>query len=104
MVLGLKLKGMRSSSPKVKGTELTQLLNADVGFVIQKQLAPGREITIFCFVQQKKCERYWAELGEVQLHVGPFSIACVSMVPVSILAEQMLQDLLCRQVSLNLSL
>ncbi|KAB1274873.1 Tyrosine-protein phosphatase non-receptor type 22 [Camelus dromedarius] len=35
-----------------------------------------REITTFYFVQQKKCERYWAEPGEMQLQVGPFSITC----------------------------
>ncbi|XP_058916588.1 tyrosine-protein phosphatase non-receptor type 22 isoform X2 [Kogia breviceps] len=25
---------------------------------------------------KKKCERYWAELGEMQLQLGPFSISC----------------------------
>ncbi|XP_011788523.1 PREDICTED: tyrosine-protein phosphatase non-receptor type 22 isoform X4 [Colobus angolensis palliatus] len=25
---------------------------------------------------KKKCERYWAELGEIQLEFGPFSISC----------------------------
>ncbi|XP_054421044.1 tyrosine-protein phosphatase non-receptor type 22 isoform X2 [Pteronotus mesoamericanus] len=25
---------------------------------------------------KKKCERYWAEPGETQLHLGPFSISC----------------------------
>lgn len=54
MVLGLKLKGMRSSSPKVKGTELTQLLNADVGFVIQKQLAhrEGNHYILLCTTEE----------------------------------------------------
>ncbi|XP_037354505.1 tyrosine-protein phosphatase non-receptor type 22 [Talpa occidentalis] len=27
---------------------------------------------------KKKCERYWAELGETELQVGPFSIICES--------------------------
>lgn len=44
----------------------------------------------FCFVQQKKCERYWTEPGELPRQVGPFSISCVSTMPVSIMAEQML--------------
>lgn len=38
-----------------------------------------RETITFCFMQQKKCERYWAEPGETQLQFGPFSIFCVSM-------------------------
>lgn len=56
-----------------------------------------KEITTFCFVQQKKCERYWAEPGDTKLQLGPFSISCVSMMSISIMAEQMLQNLLYRE-------
>lgn len=30
--------------------------------------------------QQKKCERYWVDMDESPLQLGPFVIICVSMV------------------------
>lgn len=40
----------------------------------------GKQINAFNFFQQRKCERYWAEVDETPLQLGPFGISCVSII------------------------
>lgn len=54
MKLGLKAKGVRSSSPKVKDAELNWLLNEGVGFVTWKRLEymEGNHCLLLCATEK----------------------------------------------------
>uniref|UniRef100_A0A8C0BIK0 protein-tyrosine-phosphatase n=1 Tax=Buteo japonicus TaxID=224669 RepID=A0A8C0BIK0_9AVES len=51
-----------------------------------------------CFLQQKKCERYWAETGSSPLQCGPFSVTCVSTAAASSVSHRVCWKLEIRTV------